>query len=170
MYHRRTCDDFHQPNPCMMFFGDLDLEPNLVFWCSLCWKCERKRTCDGIHSIGMYTTSFFPNFSKGLVWKYSNGFCKEGGQHIFALPSPKVLSLNVLTSFLKKWSIDLTLNKLYYTWWSRENCMYKLQMKQIGETSLMLLHTPDSIVCPLMQWTYHLSLLSFQPSFLSSNS
>jgi hypothetical protein len=31
MYHRRTCNDFHQPNPHMMFFGDLDLEPNLVF-------------------------------------------------------------------------------------------------------------------------------------------
>jgi hypothetical protein len=31
MYHRRTCDDFHQPNPHMMSYGDLDLEPNLVF-------------------------------------------------------------------------------------------------------------------------------------------
>ncbi len=30
MYHARTCDDFHEPNPHMMFFGDLDFEPNLV--------------------------------------------------------------------------------------------------------------------------------------------
>jgi hypothetical protein len=30
MYHRRTCDDFHQPNPHMMFFDDLYFEPNLV--------------------------------------------------------------------------------------------------------------------------------------------
>lgn len=53
----------------------------------------------------------------------------------------------------------LNIEQALLTWWSSENCMYKLQMKQIGGTSLILLHIPNSIVCPLMQWTYHLSLL-----------
>jgi hypothetical protein len=126
-------------------------------WCSLCWKCERKRTCDWIHSLDILPP-FFPTFSKGLIRKYSNGFCKEGDQHI--LPSfSQGLIPKILTSFSLKWSIDLTLNKLYYNWWSSENCMYKLQMKPIGGTSLMLLHIPSLVECPLMQWTYHPSLL-----------